>query len=156
VLFSDLNEDDTGTSITNCSENLATLVQFHFQLEEPIRWFEYYPYHNLPERKKKQLMFRESLSEIFYSQNGQNYHSPQWKHFKREQFETLVHCSISMNGYQTLKKIRLKTAFEHGQDEFRRGCSDAVNDRKVRDYPPHSQAYLKGFRYAIHQLSQRN
>ena len=156
VLFSDLNEDNTGTSLTNCSENLATLVQFHFQLLEPIRWFEHYPYHNISQEKKKQLIFKESLSEVFYDHNGKHYHSPRWKHFEREPFETLVHYLISMNGYRNLKKVRLKTAWEHEQDEFYRGCSDAVNDGTTRDYPPHSQAYLNGFRYAIHQLSQRN
>ena len=154
VLFSDLNEEDTGTSITNCSENLATLVQFHFKLENPIRWFEHYSYHNLPERKKKQLMFNESLSEIFYSHDGQRYYQPKWKPFSPSSLESLVNTSISMTDYQTVKKLHLQTLWEHNQDEFARGKADALF-RNPRIYPPHSEAYKQGYQYGIAQQSER-
>ena len=42
VLFSDLDEDDTGTSITNASENVATLVRERFGLNGNITWIEHY------------------------------------------------------------------------------------------------------------------
>ncbi len=155
VLFSDLNEEDTGTSITNCSENLATLVQFHFQLEEPTRWFEHYEYHNIPEQKKKQLMFSENISEVFYSHDGQRYLKPHWKLFSRESLEDLINDSISMTDYQTVKKLHLQTLWEHNQDEFARGKADALY-RNPRIYPPPEGAYAKGYQYGIQQQSKRN
>lgn len=115
VLFSDLDEHDTGTSITNCSENLAGIVQFHFNLNNPIRWFEHYEYHNTPERKQKELIFTESLSEIFYDYDGQRYLRPKWKSFNPESLESLVNSSISMTDYRTIRKLHLQTLWERNQ-----------------------------------------
>ena len=115
VLFSDLNEVGTGSSITGCSENLANIVQFHFQLLEPIRWFEHYPYHNIPLSNKKQLMFTESISEVSYIHN-EEYRHPHWKPFDRGSLEKLVNSSISMADYQTVNKLHLQTLWEHNQE----------------------------------------
>ncbi len=155
VLFSDLNEEDTGTSITNCSENLASLVQFHFKLEKPIRWFEHYPYHNICEQKKKQSSVTESISEVFYSHDGQRYRKPKWKPFSRQSLESLVNDSISMTDGKTVRKLYLQTLWERNQAEFSRGKADALL-RTPRIYPPHSEAYKKGYGYGIAQQSELN
>ncbi|MDJ0599566.1 MAG: hypothetical protein QNJ37_12070 [Crocosphaera sp.] len=156
IVVSDLNEPKTGTSITNCSENLLTLVEFHFRIKKFFRFFEHYSYHNTSVEQKTELNLTENVCEVFFEYYDGHYILEKRNPFSRDCLETFLDDSISMDGYQTLKKVRLKTFWEHEQDEFRRGCSDAVNDGKTRDYPPHSQAYLNGFRYAIHQLSQRN
>ncbi len=66
VLFSDLDIPDTGTSITNCCENLATIVQFHYKLQNPIRWFEHYPRHNRSSRQKliKMVILQQFKSKV--------------------------------------------------------------------------------------------
>ena len=153
VLFSDLNEEDTGTSITNCSENLATIVQFHFQLEKPIRWFEHYPRHN--QSPKQVTEWPETVDEVFYVQEGQRYLNPRWKSFDRSSFEKLVNCSISMDGYRNLPQVPIKTPWEHNQDEFARGKADA-RDRNPRIYPPPEGAYAQGYQYGIEQQSELN
>ena len=157
VIFSDLNEEDTGTSITNCSENLATMIRYEFNLEEPIRWFEHYPYHNTSEKLKKQVIFQESLSEIFYNWDNSNEHydQPQWKHIERTRLEKLIGYSLTMDGYKSLKKLQLQSPYEHKQEEFAKGKADAQR-RNPRLYPARTQAYLEGYRYGIEQLSQRN
>ncbi|MGK7931698.1 MAG: hypothetical protein AB4041_09720 [Microcystaceae cyanobacterium] len=157
VIFSDLNEEDTGTSITNCSENLATMIKIRFNLEEPIRWFEHYPYHNTPEKLKKQVIFQESLSEIFYEwdTNDERYDQPRWKHIERTRVEDKVGCSLKMDGYKSLKKLQLQSPYEHKQEEFAKGKADA-HYQNPRLYPPPTQAYLEGYRYGIEQLSDLN
>ncbi len=102
-------------------------------------------------------MFQESLSEIFYNwdTNDERYHQPKWKHIERTRLEELVGYSLTMDGYKSLKKLQLQSPYEHKQEEFAKGKADA-RYQNPRLYPPPTKAYLKGYRYGIEQLSERN
>ncbi len=74
VLFSDLDIPDTGTSITNCCENLATIVQFHYKLQNPIRWFEHYPRHNRSSRQNLNDLLGKPPIDCHYYENPRRTH----------------------------------------------------------------------------------
>ena len=75
---------------------------------------------NTLEKLKKQPIFQESLSEIFYNwdTNDERYHEPKWKHIERTRLEELVGYSLKMDGYKSLKKLQLQSPYEHKQEEF--------------------------------------
>ena len=102
VVFSDLDEPDSGTSITNSSENLATLIRRDFQLDGTILWFEHYPRHNTPERIRQADDCQEEVSLVAYTWDGQKYLSPCWVYIKREAAETMIDASLEMEGYRSL------------------------------------------------------
>lgn len=85
VLFTDLDERDTGVSITNCCENLATLVRRDFELDEETIWYEHYSRANNPH-------LEEEFSEIKLQWNTQknNYLRPIWKPLTKKSIEKAI------------------------------------------------------------------
>ena len=102
VVFSDLDEPDSGTSITNSSENLATFIRRDFHLDGTILWFEHYPRHNTPECIRQANHWQEEVSIVTYTWDGQKYLSPRWVYIKREAAETMIDASLEMEGYRSL------------------------------------------------------
>ncbi|WP_013325546.1 hypothetical protein [Gloeothece verrucosa] len=126
VVFSDLDAEDSGTSITNCSENLATLVKLHYQLTEPIIWLEHYNRHKHSELERKFHRLSESISQVLYcTKNGYYFHS-RWKHSDLDEARKLIGHSLSMDGQFDLPVVRLTTPYEQKQKDARngeKGCS---------------------------------
>lgn len=109
VLFSDLDEQDTGTSITNCSENIATLVYRDFKVPlEQTDWFQYYPRHNTPQQLQDEEGMGEEVDKVNYSWDGTKFESPVWQPSSREHLEGVLQASISMDGYKNLPKYIFK------------------------------------------------
>ncbi|NEP59732.1 MAG: hypothetical protein F6J86_06180 [Symploca sp. SIO1B1] len=107
VVFSDLDESGTGTSITNCSENLATRVKWGFGLEGPIQWVEHYPRHNQP-HGTPQWLSTEDVSLVSYQMGRDGrYYGTRWLSTTREVVEAMVKSSIDMDGYKTVAEHRL-------------------------------------------------
>ena len=93
VLMSDLDEEDTGTSITNSVENVMTLIHQTYELQEPITWIEHYPRHNAIAQLKQRIgeeranrkiqrdfMYQEGFSIVSCSWDGKRYCEPLWQH----------------------------------------------------------------------------
>lgn len=79
VICSDLDESDTGTSITNSVENVATLIwQQYSQLQilsnPGFMFIEHYPYHNRTEYEAKP----ENFSLVQFNWNGNKFSQPRW------------------------------------------------------------------------------
>jgi hypothetical protein len=77
IICSDLDEEYTGTSITNSVENVATLIWKKYAEEFLSRnpcfvFIEHYPYHN---RKDKEP---ENFSLVQFNWNGQQFCQPRW------------------------------------------------------------------------------
>lgn len=95
VLMSDLDEEDTGTSITNSVENVMSLIRQTYELTESITWIEHYPRHNAIAQLKQRIgsvrayrkikrdfLYQETFSIVFCEWNGKHYQNPKWQHFK--------------------------------------------------------------------------
>lgn len=108
VVKSDLDEQDSGTSITNSSENLATLIRRDFNLDGTILWFEHYPRHNTSEAIRRASQLKEEVSLVAYDWDGQRYRSPCWISIGRESAETLLRASLDMEGYRVLAVHRFQ------------------------------------------------
>lgn len=109
VLFSDLDKPDTGTSITNCSENLATLVHRDFKVSpQQTEWFQHYPRHNTSQATKEKEGIGEEVDKVSYSWDGRRFKSPRWRPSSREYLEEIVETSIGMEGYVNLAKYHFK------------------------------------------------
>ncbi|MBD2731157.1 hypothetical protein H6G96_33785 [Nostoc sp. FACHB-892] len=77
IICSDLDEESTGTSITNSVENVATLIwekyaQEFFSRNMSYVFIEHYPYHNRKDKKP------ESFSLVQFNWNGQQFCQPRW------------------------------------------------------------------------------
>ncbi|MCC5618458.1 hypothetical protein LC605_25905 [Nostoc sp. CHAB 5836] len=83
VICSDLDEEDTGTSITNSVEGLATLISQQYQntvLSRP-RWclgndflfIEHYPHNKRSENKKP-----EEFTLVQFNWDGKQFYQPRW------------------------------------------------------------------------------
>ncbi|WP_196520842.1 hypothetical protein [Nostoc sp. WHI] len=83
IICSDLDEEDTGTSITNSVEGLATLIwrQYHNQELSPHRclghgflFIEHYPRNKRSKRDKEP----EDFSLVQFNWDGQRFSQPRW------------------------------------------------------------------------------
>lgn len=83
VIASDCGPE-SGTSITNCVENLVPLVMINYQLN-PYQtfWIEHYPQSQCKD-------FDESFSEVLLHRKGNKLCNPIWKHRKKEEIEKLI------------------------------------------------------------------
>jgi len=92
VLCSDLDEPDTGTSITNSAEGLATLIwrQYHNQELSPRRrlgdflFIEHYPH---TKRNKKKS---EDFSLVQFNWDSQRFYQPRWSPLTSNVVLTLI------------------------------------------------------------------
>ena len=111
VVMSDLDEDDTGSSITNSSEYLATLIKAEFQLQNGTFWFEHYPRHNTDEITRKSCQLQEDISLVSYDWNEaeHRYHHPGWRYIERDKAESMIGGSLDMEGYQSLPIHQFKS-----------------------------------------------
>lgn len=150
VVFSDLDSEDTGTSITNSSEYLATLVKLHYQLSEPICWFEHYPRHNHTEEQKRFYKLTEDITQVLYCTKNDYYYHPRWKHIDLNQARKMIGHSLSMNGELDLPVVKLVTPYEQQRIDFEEGKNDAAIGLSPRSNT--SKAYQQGYNYG-HQLS---
>ncbi|MGB3508017.1 MAG: hypothetical protein WBA93_01980 [Microcoleaceae cyanobacterium] len=105
VLFSDLDEEDSGTSITNASENIATLVRERFGLEDNnITWIEHYPRH----RQKYEPPFdKEDFALIEYKTIRNQLKHPKWRYISKSQVEKMVNVDLGMNDVDFLPVLDL-------------------------------------------------
>lgn len=94
VLFSDLDEDDTGTSITNASENVATLVRERFGLNGNITWIEHYPRHR---QKYSPPLDKEDFALIEYEDIRNQLKRPYWRYISKSEVEKMVNGDLGMN-----------------------------------------------------------
>lgn len=80
VIASDCGPN-SGTSITNCVENLVPLVVAYYSLN-PYRtvWIEHYP----------ELSLSETFSEVMLQRKGNKLCNPIWKIRKKEEVEQLI------------------------------------------------------------------
>jgi len=65
--------DNTGTSVTNCVEEIATQVYHTFLKGTPIehiRWIEHYP----PRGK-----WEETFDEVTFDWDGETFSHPRWR-----------------------------------------------------------------------------
>jgi hypothetical protein len=154
VLFSDLDIPNTGTSITNCCENLATIVQFHFKLPYPIRWFEHYPRHNCSPQQQQESP--ETVDEIFYDydEKEERYKKPRWKAYDRKSFEKLVNYSILMDDIDSISTIILNNPWQKHQEEYKQGLEDCRNQKPLKENP--TKSYHEGYFTAIQEQSEFN
>ncbi|WP_013324636.1 hypothetical protein [Gloeothece verrucosa] len=147
VVFSDLDGLDTGCSITNCSENLATLVKLHYKLTEPITWLEHYPRHNRSEIDLKINKLTEDVSQVFYCTKNGYYFHPRWKHLDLDAARKMIGHSLSMDGEFNLPVVRLVTPYEQQRMDFEAGLADAKNGvSKIADA---NDAYQQGYSYGL-------
>ncbi len=113
VLFSDLDLEGSGTSITNCIENICTLTANFFKLRNPI-FIEHYPRHI---RKYESPFDKEefSLVKCFCHLEGfaPGYHfeyglfkSPSWVYISKFDVEAMI-GDTSMNNVNSLPTINL-------------------------------------------------
>ncbi|QFS51296.1 hypothetical protein [Nostoc sphaeroides] len=79
IICSDLDEESTGTSITNSVENVATLIwkkygtaQEFLSRNMSFVFIEHYPYHNRKDKKP------ENFSLVQFNWNGQQFSQPRW------------------------------------------------------------------------------
>ncbi|WGV29194.1 hypothetical protein [Halotia branconii] len=82
IICSDLDESDTGTSITNSVENLATLIWQKYSKEElspssghlgnQFVFIEHYPYHNKEDWDDKE----ETFCLVQFNWDGQRFSKP--------------------------------------------------------------------------------
>ncbi|WP_157951274.1 hypothetical protein [Cyanothece sp. BG0011] len=154
VLFSDLDIPDTGTSITNCCENISSIVQFHFRLQNPIRWFEHYPRHHRSLQQQQESL--ETVDEIFYDydEKEQRYKKPRWKAYDRKSFEKLVNCSILIDDVDSLTTISLANPWQKHQEDFKQGLEDRRNRKPLRNNP--TKAYQEGYFTAMQEQHEFN
>jgi hypothetical protein len=106
VVMSDLDEEGTGTSITNSSPGLATKIRREFGLKGAIIGFEHYPRHNQSERFLNLSGLKEEVSQVSYEVNNRKYCKSRWVYVHRETAESLIGGSLDMSGYQSIPEHR--------------------------------------------------
>lgn len=75
--------DGTGTSITNCVENLARMIADTFRLDpEQMTWIEHYPKSDGGRFHARDDEF--SLVSLNYDLISHTFSRPQWKHITKE------------------------------------------------------------------------
>ncbi|YAF99299.1 MAG: hypothetical protein AB3A66_28060 (plasmid) [Nodularia sp. CChRGM 3473] len=84
VICSDLDEQDTGTSITNSVENVATLIWQKYKEQElspssghlgnQFIFIEHYPYHNKADWNDEE----ETFCLVQFNWDGQRFSKPRW------------------------------------------------------------------------------
>ncbi len=110
VVFSDIDEQEVGTSITNSSEYIATKVFHSFKLKHPILWFEHYSRCNHSEWEKQSRSLQESVSLVSYHFIENRFKSPRWVYINRTMAEDMIKSSLSMEGYQSLPHYDLENS----------------------------------------------
>lgn len=76
--------DNSGTSITNIIESLATMVYYQFLNGVPIEkiiWIEHYP----PSRHRE-----ETFDEVTFKWNGKYFFSPRWKRISPSELTIMI------------------------------------------------------------------
>jgi len=87
VIASDLGED-SGTSITNCAEGLATLVVKDFALDPAlVLWIEHYPYNRQEDPQTE-------FSRVQFAWNGGKATKARWSPMSQQEAEALCGCKL--------------------------------------------------------------
>ncbi len=74
--------DNTGTSITNAAQYIATLVVMHYGLDpHSLVWIEHYP----PTDD-----FEESFDQVTFPWDGKRFHAPQWRRLQQDDIARLT------------------------------------------------------------------
>jgi hypothetical protein len=85
VMMSEI-ADNHGTSVTNRSEVIASLVCFQHNLSGyDITWIEHYP-----REEPHNSLLAETFSIVTYDWKRGEARHPQWEYITREQFEALI------------------------------------------------------------------
>jgi len=87
VIASDLGQD-SGTSITNCADHLATLVVRDFALDPTLLlWIEHYPCNR---QEDPQVEF----SRVHFSWSGRKATKARWSPMSQQEAEALCGCRL--------------------------------------------------------------
>ncbi|MEB3884053.1 hypothetical protein [Lyngbya sp. CCY1209] len=110
AVMSDLDEEDTGTSVTNSVENVMTLVRRQFELTDPIQWVEHYPRHNRRaelvrrhgwERAERMMrgnfLYREEFALVTATWDGRRYRHPDWEHLSADELLHRLGIAIDLD-----------------------------------------------------------
>lgn len=104
VVFSDLDDEDTGTSITNASENVATLVRERFKLNANTTWIEHYPRHK---QKYEPPFDKEDFALIEYKTIKKQLKRPHWRYISKSEVEKMVNDNLGMDEVDFLPVLDL-------------------------------------------------
>lgn len=87
VIASDLGED-SGTSITNCADSLATLIVRDFCLDpDLLLWIEHYP-------RNREKYPQAEFSRVHITWNGRKATQVRWSPMSQQEAEALCGCKL--------------------------------------------------------------
>ncbi len=84
--------ENTGLSITNGIEKIATEIRDKHSLRSNVIWVEHYPERRYADRPDDKLdsMFDENFSLVTFQTIGNKFSSPKWKHLSKRDLLKLI------------------------------------------------------------------
>jgi hypothetical protein len=86
VIITELSEDNPGTSVTECSANLASQIVRDFNLDpEKTTFIEHYP-----DRGSKLDHYKETFDIVRFRRDGAGFSDPEWERVGRAAVDEMI------------------------------------------------------------------